>query len=178
MSNLLQITVEPHVETYVRHHYGKQLMLSDDNFIILMIKPLLKPFSKQDPWKIKPTKKYSLGGVINLWLSDGMMRKYGGFLTDEDIKAISVSIDLVIKQEMYRWCHHPNATDEIVDYNIKRFIDFYGFSEDDLTFDNLKRWYYRERKRLLKRKSERDVLLTIPLLLSEIGKDNPQLAIF
>jgi hypothetical protein len=45
--------------------------------------------------------------------------------------------------------------DKVIDFNIRRFIDLYGFSEDDLPFENLKRWYFRERERINKRLNAR-----------------------
>jgi len=104
-------------------------------------------------------------------------------MTIEAILEFNESIDLTIKLEMFRWCHHPNAYFKEVDYNIKRFIDFYEFSEDDLTFDNLKRWYYRERQRISSRKPRepKEPDLTIPVLMTylpEIPSKELQLAMF
>jgi hypothetical protein len=40
-----------------------------------------------------------------------------------------------------------------VDQTIREFTALYDFSEDELPFENLKRWYYRERReRELRRK--------------------------
>lgn len=69
-----------------------------------------------------------------------MFRKYGGHLSNASISKFNASVDLIIKKDMYKWCHHPNADFKQVDYNIKRFIDFYGF-DDHSNFDTLKRWY-------------------------------------
>ncbi|GGH28348.1 hypothetical protein FAZ19_19765 [Sphingobacterium alkalisoli] len=179
MSNLIRLTVEPHVQTYVQHLFGPQLILSDDNVITLLLKRVMEPFDKLDPGKVRPCRKHDLGGWIDVYVSDGMLRKYGGFISNENIKGFSRTMDTIIKQEMYRWCHHPNRPDNFVDYNIRRFIDYYEFSEDDLTFDNLKRWYYRERQRLDKRKGEiKDTVLTIPMMLHEAIVSNKQIALF
>jgi hypothetical protein len=83
------------------------------------------------------------------------IQRLGGYLTNADILKFSQAMDLLIRQEMYRWCQHPNATDHVIDFNIRRFIDLYGFSEDDLPFENLKRWYFRERERINKRLNAR-----------------------
>lgn len=180
MSNIIQLTVEPHVETYITTAFGKQLELSDNNQITVLLKNLMEPFSKVDPGKMRPSKKYSLGGFINIFVSDYLLKKHGGYISDENIKSFSKSVDLIIKQNMYSWCHAHNRPDEYVDYNIKRFLDFYGFSEDDLSFDNCKRWYYRERERMAKRKGEvKQGLLTIPLQLSVLEvKQEIQMAMF
>lgn len=152
MQNLIRITVEPHVGVYLRVHYGDRMSLADKNFITSSLLHLFEPFDKVDPFLLKGQRKESLGDYFDVYMSDNMLKKYGGHLSNGSIQAFNTSVDLVIKQDMYRWCHHPNADHTQVDYNIKRFIDFYNFAEDDLTFDNLKRWYYRERERIKRRK--------------------------
>lgn len=166
MHNLIQITVEPHVATYLRHHFGVRMSLSEKNIISTLLVSLFEPFDKVDPFLIKNQRKESLGDFFDVYINDSMLRKYGGHLSNESISKFNESVDLIIKQDMYRWCHHPNADFKQVDYNIKRFIDFYGF-DDHLNFDNLKRWYYRERKRIAdrnKRVTEFEPALTIPIL--------------
>lgn len=151
MQNLIRITVQPHVGAYLRLHFGDRMSLSDKNLICMALRNLLEPFDKLDPFQIKGQRKEALGDFFEVYISDNLLRKLGGHLSNESIMAFNESVDLIIKQDMYRWCQHPNADHKQVDYNIKRFIAFYGFAEDDLTFDNLKRWYYRERERIKKR---------------------------
>lgn len=180
--NLLQITVEPHVGIYLRHHFGDRILLSERNMITSIIRSLLEPFKITDPGILKGQRKESLGDHIAVYISDHLMRKHGANMDNEAITLFNSSIDLLIKQEMYRWCHHPNADFKQVDYNIKRFINFYGFAEDDLTFDNLKRWYYRERERISQRKVKQiEATLTIPILKTYPGdnkKEHKQLNLF
>lgn len=182
MSNLITLTVKPHVETYIKVMFNcSPLILSDNNQITILLKNIFEPFSKTDPHRIRPSRKYSLGGEIEIYVSDGLLKKYGGYISDENIKSFSEAVDLMIKQNMYSWCHAHNKPDDYVDYNIKRFINFFEFSEDDLTFDNLKRWYYRERERLSKRKKDlKPISLSFPLLLTEQDqeKSNSQIAMF
>lgn len=154
MQNLIRITVEPHVGTYLRFHFGKRMSLSEKNLISIALLNLFEQFDKLDPFQLKGQRKESLGDFFEVYLSDYLLRKVGGHLSNEAITSFNEAVDLIIKQDMYRWCNHPNADHKEVDYNIKRFIDFYKFAEDDLTFDNLKRWYYRERERIQKRKEK------------------------
>ncbi|MFD2741952.1 MULTISPECIES: hypothetical protein [Sphingobacterium] len=180
MSNLIRLTVEPHVEIFINFWYGKKILLSEDNPITALLKSVFRPFDKVDPSKVRPSRKYDLGGWIDIIVSDGMLRKHGGYICGDDIKSFSKAVDLMIKQDMYRWCHHPNSTDKLVDYNIRRYIEFYNFYEDDITFDNLKRWYYRNRERREKRKVAeiKEPLLTIPLMIQEIPVEKTQFSLF
>lgn len=184
MQNILRITVEPHVALYLRYNFGERMSLSDKNMISLSLLPLLKPFDKMDPFQLKNQRKESLGGNYEFYISDNILKKHGGQLSNESIIAFNEAVDLMVKQEMYRWCNHPNADYKEVDYNIRRFIDFYGFAEDDLTFDNLKRWYYRERQRIAKRKEkstpngEGYVIPAMLTYMPELLKNDNQLSIF
>lgn len=167
--NVIKITVELHVSQYIRHHFGERIFLSDQNLVTSILKSLLKPFEKVDPVFLRNQRKDSLGSFIEVNVSDFLLRRYGASLDNEAILSFNESIDQIIKQEMYRWVNHPNAPHKEVDYNIRAFISFYDFQEESLSFDNLKRWYYRERERIRKRKTDKGINtipnLTIPLLL-------------
>lgn len=170
MSDLIRITVRPHVRRYLTVQFGPMLYISDGNYAAALLRALFEPFAKDDPGKVRPSLKHSLGATYDVCMGETGLRRYGGFLSTEKLKLFSETLDLMIKQEMYRWCHHPNAPDEKVDFNIRRFQAYYGFDEDDLSFDNLKRWYYRERQRLEKRAQKSQTLelggLVIPMLMT------------
>jgi hypothetical protein len=61
------------------------------------------------------------------------------------------AMDNMIRRNMYDWIYSPASPHKEVDYNIIAFRDMYGIDEDELPFDNLKRWFYRERQRMDKR---------------------------
>lgn len=168
MSSLIHITVQPHVAIYLRHHFGSKMSMSEKNFVSMILLKLFAPFDKVDPFLLKQQRKESLGDTFTVYMSSHFLKKIGAYLSNENIQLFNESVDLLIKQDMYRWCQHPNADHKEVDYNIKRFINFYDFNEDDLSFDNLKRWYYRERERISKRKTTEIPAdaLEIPMLLT------------
>ncbi len=170
MSDFVRITVKPHVKRYLTVQFGPVLFISDRNYAAGLLRSMFEPFAKDDPAKVRPSLKQSLGETYDVCMGTSGLRTYGGYLSNEKLKLFSEAIDLMIKQEMYRWCQHPNATDMVVDFNIRRFQDFYGFQEEHLSFDNLKRWYYRERRRLEER-AAKDVevrpQLVIPMMLTD-----------
>lgn len=153
MSDIVRITVRPHVKKYLVHHYGETLMINDHNYPALLLRALFQPFDKIDPSKVRPSLKESLGEFYNIGMGETGLKRYGGYLSNDSLKGFSRAIDLLIKQEMYRWCQHPNRVDEVVDYNIVRFREYYDFQDEELTFDNLKRWYYREGERVKRREA-------------------------
>ena len=151
MSIAIRIPVYPHVRRYLEVQYGNYIVASDRNCASILIRSMLKKFDKKDPSLVRPSEKLNLGATYDILIGQNRFDHLGGYLDNEDILKFSKSIDLLIRQEMYRWCNHPNATDQVIDFNIRRFVDYYGFDEDDLPFDNLKRWYFRERQRYNKR---------------------------
>jgi hypothetical protein len=155
MGSTIRIPVYPYVRRYLEVQYGPSLYVFDRNYASTVLRSMLKKFNKQDPSIVRPSQKLNLGATYDITIGRNSLDRLGAYLTNEDIKRFSQAMDLLIRQEMYRWCQHPNATDHVTDFNIRRFIDLYGFSEDDLPFENLKRWYFRERERINKRLNAR-----------------------
>lgn len=151
----IRIPVYKHIRRYLQVQYGNCIYATDRNYASAIIRGMLKKFDKKDPAKVRPSQKLNLGATFDVVIGREGIQRLGGYLTNADILKFSHAIDLIIRQEMYRWCQHPNATDQVIDFNIRRFIDLYGFSEDDLPFENLKRWYFRERERTNKRLNAR-----------------------
>lgn len=190
MSDIVRITVRPHVKKYLVHHFGETLMINDHNYPAILLRALFQPFDKVDPALVRPSLKESLGEFYDIAMGETGLRRYGGYLSNDQIKGFDKAIDLLIKQEMYRWCQHPNRKDEVVDFNIKRFRVYYDFQDEDLTFDNLKRWYYREGERVRKREENETKIVPQLILLLYLSyekksdqylilpPENPQLSLF
>lgn len=100
---------------------------------------------------VRPSLKLDLGASYDILIGRREFDLHGAFISNDNLLIFSEIMMQQIREEMYRWVNHPNRPDKVVDYNIVRFQEHYGFSEDSLPFDNLKRWYYRERKRIEKR---------------------------
>ena len=137
-----------HLRRYLEVHYGPCVYIYEHNYVSTLVRSMLKKFDKKDPFKIRISPKMSLGATYDIIIGSHMLHQAGAYLSEEDIKRFSTSVDLLIRRDLYQWCNHPNATDQVIDYNIRRFLDFYGFAEDDLPFGNMKRWFFRERLRM------------------------------
>lgn len=151
MQTTVRIPVLKCVQLFLKYHYGERLIVSEEDYPAIILRRMLEKFDKQDPALVRPSMKLNLGGYIDILIGKREFEKHGAFISNKNIKAFSDLMCAAIRQELYRWCNHPNATDDVVDYNIRRFQDLYGFDEDDMSFDSLKRWYYRERQRIQKR---------------------------
>ncbi|MNK53035.1 hypothetical protein D3C87_719860 [compost metagenome] len=151
MSAKILLPVKAHVKKYLERTHGSHLEVSDRGYAPLLLFRLLEKHKKQDPGTVRPSQKLIddrkyFGYPI--YIGDTNERKCGLYISNDSIKDFNEAIDDLIREQMYWFIHHPNSTDKVVDYNINRFRDWYGITEDELPFDNLKRWYYRERGRL------------------------------
>ncbi len=187
MNTKILIPVKPHIRHYLMVTHGSHLLLSEQGYIPSFIISKLRKPDKKNAWQIKPSPnliddlKYV---AYPVYISESYFNKYGSYIAEKEIKNFNNAVDDLLREEMYRFCHHPNATDDVVDYNIQRFLDWYGFPPDVLPFDNLKRWYYRERLRIANRVHELepfkpDMILTLKAdLKAEILECTNQLSIF
>lgn len=151
MSARILLPVRPHIKKYITVQYGKELAVIQRGTVPLLLYNMLELHKKEDPGVVKPSQRL----IDNLhylpypiFIGDACERDRGLYLSQEKIIAFNDSIDQMIREELYRWCNHPGSIDGKVDFDIVRFRDMYGITEDEMPFDNLKRWYYRNRLRL------------------------------
>jgi hypothetical protein len=155
MNVKILIPVKPHIRHYLLITHGEHLLLSENGYIPSFILGKLRKPEKKNSWQIKPSADLIDGKTFlsfPVYVSESYFFKYGGYIGEKAIKSFNNAVDDLLREEMYRWCHHPNSTDMVVDFNIQRFLDWYGFPADVLPFDNMKRWYYRERLRIQERR--------------------------
>lgn len=154
MSARILLPCRAHIKRYLTIQYGKELCLSDRGVVSCLLLNMLEKHKKEDPSMVRPNQKM-IDDIkyfgYPIYVGDVYEVDRGLYLSDKKIKQFNEGIDDMIREEMYRWCNHPGSIDHKVDYDIVRFRDMYGITEDELPFDNLKRWYYRNRERLDKR---------------------------
>lgn len=149
MSARILLPVWPHIKKYLTIQYGKEMAVTERGVVPLLLLRTLQPHKKEDPSTVRPNQRLIDNKKFlpyPIFVGDMYERRL--YLSSVDIIYFNGVIDDMFREEMYRWCQHPNSTDFTVDYDILRFRDWYGITEDELPFDNLKRWYYRERQRL------------------------------
>ncbi len=161
MDAKILIPVRKHIEKYLTIQHGRQLVISSRGYMPLLLMRMLQKHDKQDPGLVRPSQKlidHKIYFPYPVYIGSSYFKTKGSYISQEDLLRFNDAVHDMICEEMYRWCGHaiygdPNTIDSVVDYNIRRFQDWYGFTEEDLPFDNLKRWYYRERERIEKRKN-------------------------
>jgi hypothetical protein len=158
MGAKILLPVKAHVKKYLEHTHGKQMEVCDRGYAPFLLLNLLEKFKKQDPGTVRPGQKIiddSKYFGYPIYIGSKYENSKGTFISKFNIDRFNDSIDDLLREEMYRFCNHPNAIDHVVDFNIVRFREMYNITEDELPFDNLKRWYYRERERITERKNNK-----------------------
>jgi hypothetical protein len=151
MSARILLPLWPHIKKYIFVQYGKEMSVGDRGVIPFLLLNMLEQHKKEDPATVRPNQKlidHKKFFPYPIFIWDNYQVSKGLYLSPTSIRRFNESVDDMLREEMYRWCKHPNSTDSTVDYDILRFREWYGITEDELPFDNLKRWYYRERQRL------------------------------
>lgn len=151
MSARILLPVWPHLKKYLEVQYGNEMAISERGMPASLLLNMLEKHKKEDPATVRPNQKLIdqkryFGYPV--YIGDIYETSVGLYLSHNKIKKFNEALDDAFREEMYRWCNHPNATDHVTDFNIDRFRSIYNITEDDLPFENLKRWYYRERQRL------------------------------
>ena len=147
--NLIRLSVYPHIRKYLLFHHSEKLFNGNDlGFIKFFILNCLQPMPKVDPATWQKPERIDHGATFDIALSDDGMRKYGNYVSSADVKRFNQAVADMIHDEMYRMVILLTEGGLNVDQAIRKFQSFYKFSEDDLPFENLKKWYYRERRRV------------------------------
>lgn len=156
MGAKILLPVKAHILKYLVQTYGHNLEVSSRGYAPFLILSLLEKHKKLDPAIVRPSQKlidnkYYFGYPV--YIGDSELNSKGAYISTYNIKRFNDCMDDLFREDMYRFCNHHKSIDNIVDYDILRFREMYNISEDELPFDNLKRWYYRERIRISNRRN-------------------------
>jgi len=151
---LLRMPVHPWVRKYLLHHYPEPLSVSERGYASTLLRQMLQKPQKVDPGKIIHRPKLDLGSHYGIFVGSVSAQKYGVHLVNEHIQSFNASMDDLLREEMYRFVQMMAKKGHQTDASIKEFLAIYDICEDELPFENLKRWYYRERIRIEKRRFE------------------------
>lgn len=145
---IIRIPVYPHIRRYLVAQYGPSMYSGDPNYVALLFNGMFITPTKNGVKASASTCDF-LGATYDFVISRQNFHCRNRVLafSAKNLKRFNTAIDKLIRQELFRWCEHPNAPFKERDYNIKAFLDFYGFTEDELPFLNMKRWYFSERRR-------------------------------
>lgn len=164
---MIRLSVYPYIRKYLLHHYSEPFFVTERGYIPSFLESSLEPMPKLDPATIPKTKKILYGEFFSFCLSEYTVKTKGCYLSSKKVKRINEVISDLIHEEMYRMITQATGRFQ-VDQTIRDFQRIYDFSEDELPFDNLKRWYYRERENIQARRAARPAVeAKVILTLSE-----------
>ncbi len=144
---IIRIPVYPHIRRYLVAQYGPRIYSGQPNYVALLFNSIFKVPNKNGTRENPPSAFLGATYDFHLRRNNFYCRDRVSVFSVQNLKRFNTAIDRLIRQEMFRWCEHPSAPFKETDYNIKAFLDFYGFTEDELPFLNMKRWYFSERRR-------------------------------
>ncbi len=149
---IIRIPVYLHVRRYLLAQYGPRIYSGEPNYVALLFNSIFKSPTKDRSINDSPQCTFQ-GATYDFVLSKNNFhcRDSEVTLSPKKLKQFSTAIDKLIRQELFKWCDHPFVPFKQTDYNIRSFLDYYGFSEDELSFLNMKRWYFFEKKRVITR---------------------------
>jgi hypothetical protein len=149
---LIRISVFPYIRKFLMYHYGETFFVTDRGYIPGFVLNALERPVKVDPAAFKKKDKIIYGEFIGVQVGASTARKKGNMISGENVKLFNEVVHDLIHEQMYQYVSLLNKTGCQVDDSIRNFQEAMGFTEDELPFENLKRWFYRERKRLELRK--------------------------
>ncbi|TXI14826.1 MAG: hypothetical protein E6Q66_04725 [Pedobacter sp.] len=144
---IIRIPVYPHIRRYLVAQYGPRIYSGEPNYAALLFNGIFKVPTKNGA--VDDSSPVFLGATYDFVISwnNFHARDRAVAFSTRNFKRFNTAIDKLIRQELFKWCEHPNASFKETDHNIRSFLDYYGFSEDELPFLNMKQWYFRERRK-------------------------------
>ena len=155
---LIRLSVHPCIRKYLLFHYAEPFFVTERGWAPACLLNMLERVTKVSAGKLLKKDKIIYGETIGLLVGEATVRKYGSHISSENVKLFNEAVLDQIYEEMYRLITQMKHDRFQVDDTIRGFLSFYRFTEDELPFDNAKRWYYRERERLAARAAESRVV--------------------
>lgn len=151
---LIRISVFPFIRKYLLYHYSEPFFVTERGYIPGFLENSLEHVTKVDPSKLKKKDsiKVEYGEFIGFCVGAATAKKNGNMVSSHSVKLFNEVVADLIHEEMYRFITQLKSMGCQVDDSIRNFQQLYDFSEEELPFENLKRWYYREHARLAMRK--------------------------
>ncbi|MDB4919833.1 hypothetical protein [Mucilaginibacter sp.] len=152
---LIRLSVYPYIRKYLLYHYSEPFFVTELGYIPSYLENCLEHVTKVNPATYRKKDKVIYGDFVGIMIGEGTIRKHGCHISGENVKKFNATVQDLIHEEMFRLITQLKQAGYQVDDTIREFQRMYGFSEDELPFDNLKRWYYRERERIEQRAGKR-----------------------
>jgi hypothetical protein len=150
--------VHPYIRKYLLYHYSEPFFVTERGYVPAFILNALERPVKVAPSELKKKDKISYGEFIGIQVGNSTVRKHGNCISGENVKLFNEVVSDLIHEEMYRFVTQLKNNRCQVDDSIRSFQAMYNFTEDELPFENLKRWYYRERARIEMRREVKEVM--------------------
>ena len=160
---IIRIPIRIHLLKYLRgkakgeqiriQHHSQLELFEEDSPVIALQRDLARtiyPFLNTDnTWEksqlLTRREKY---GLVSMQLKDYLVHSKKVFISYRGIMELNEFIDTMMVEELASRLDESIANRKRHDKTILDFMNEYGFDEDDIRFDSLKKRIYRERVRI------------------------------
>lgn len=146
-SCLIRISVRPYVKKFLVRNYSEPFFATDRGFAPGFILNALEKPVKVDPANILKREKIEYGEFIHVGIGVGTARKKGQIISSENVRIFNEVVRDAMYEQLFQFVTMLCQSGCQVDASIRSFLAMYNFTEDDLSFENAKRQFYKLRKR-------------------------------
>jgi len=141
----VEVFVKPYVAKYLENNYGSPVDLSlCTNIRKIFLQFLTNPSSEYDK-RIDAKTDNGARKPVYIIISEYEFYNYGWELTLTNMLNFNGMIEEIIKTRMHDYMFILETIEKKITRRIQIFRDDLGFSEDDFTYDAIKKDFYRHR---------------------------------
>ncbi|WP_342645021.1 hypothetical protein [Mucilaginibacter sp. CSA2-8R] len=146
-SCLIRISVRPYVKKFLVRNYSEPFFATDRGFAPGFILNALEKPVKVHPAAIPKRVQIEYGEFIHVSIGASTARKKGQLLSSENVRIFNEVVTDALYEQLYQFVVMLSESGCQIDASIRSFLSMYNFTEDDLSFENAKRQFYKLRKR-------------------------------
>jgi hypothetical protein len=146
-SCLIRISVRPHIKKYLARNYSEPFFATDRGFAPNFILNALEKPVKVNPADIPKREKIAYGEFIHVNIGERTACKRGRLISSENVRIFNEVVADALDEQMFQFVTMLSQSGCEIDASIRSFLMMYNFTEDELPFENVKRQFYKMRKR-------------------------------
>lgn len=141
----VEVNLKPYVAKYLENNYGKPIDLSKSKTIRnIFRKYLIKPDYRRDV-DITKRVKYENRQIVYIVISEDDFYRYGWELSVTDQMNFNSDMEFIIKQRLHDHLLVLQPQIKIITKRIDCIRSYFRFTEDDLSYEAIKKDFYRFR---------------------------------
>ena len=144
----IDLPTKPYIKAYIIHRLGDAPKLRPDSSIGRKMYDILDRETNRHGYR-KENFLYTV--TIRVYISIETFRRRGGNLNETNLKAFNLFVETQIKEEYYRMMDDYMEVVSNFTAHLNEVRRKIGISDDEWSYDSMKKDYYRYRKSILKK---------------------------